>query len=123
LNFESLSVFDFELKKLSKKRKYYGNCQADVDGFFSKLKSIQDALTRHVCLLKKDDITVVKCRIPNSSNNFGKSGGYRVLYLVNPVKNHVCKLFLFAKKNTYGIGNISSEYLEYLILEYQKEFL
>jgi len=104
VNFETVTRFDKEVKKLSKK---YNLIKEDLKDFILNFDDIhQEAIT-----IKSN---LYKVRLSNSNKNKGKSAGYRVYYYVK-INETVYLLTIYDKSQIESINeNTLTQYIEEL---------
>jgi len=104
VNFETVTRFDKEVKKLSKK---YNLIKEDLKDFILNFDDIhQEAIT-----IKSN---LYKVRLSNSNKNKGKSAGYRVYYYVK-INETVYLLTIYDKSQIESINeNTLTQYMEEL---------
>lgn len=102
-----------EIKKLSKSNSY-SNIKKDICK-----QNIGDLVKKSVILYSEDNFKVFKCRISNSNNSKGKSGGYRLL--VAQINNNYILLKIYHKTGPSGQENISENDLVNLIENINQE--
>ena len=77
MNFETIHLFDKQVKKLGKK---YKNIKKDLALFMSDF----DSIDQKAILIYEN---LYKVRLLNSNKNKGKSSGYRIYYYVKHKEN------------------------------------
>lgn len=99
---------------LSAIKKVYPNVEKDlVDG--TKGVGFEEAFNKNYTLSDSGIAKVIKVRVPNSSQNKGKSAGFRVIYLISMRTNEIVFLNIFSKIGKGGKDNVpKSEIKEYL---------
>lgn len=89
--------FEKDIKRLSKKFRKIHN---DVDNIINQLEIgilLGEAVTG---LTLSNNERVYKCRIPNTSNKRGKSGGFRLIYYVITDDDEIYLLTIYSKTET-----------------------
>lgn len=101
MNFETVSKFDKEVKKLSKK---YNLIKQDLKDFVLNFDTVhQEAIT-----IKNN---LYKVRLSNSNKNKGKSAGYRVYYYLK-IDDTVYLLTIYDKSQIESINeNLLTQYI------------
>lgn len=89
------------IKKLSKK---YKSITGDIDGFIKKIRDNKSILSDRIQGIK---LPIYKTRVKNSSNNKGKSGGFRVIYHLR-VNDTLYILSIYSKSDQ---GNLDKEHI------------
>lgn len=96
MKFETVSLFDKQFKKLSKK---YNFIKDDVKDFISNFNNVhQEAIS-----IKGN---LYKIRLSNSNKNKGKSAGYRIYYYVK-INDTVYLLTIYDKSQIESINENS----------------
>jgi len=104
VNFRTVSRFDNEVKKLSKK---YNLIKEDLQNFISNFEDIH----REATSIKSN---LYKIRLSNSNKNKGKRAGYRIYYYIK-IENTVHLLTIYDKSQIEKINeNLLNEYIEEL---------
>ncbi len=100
----TLSIFRKKLKSFAKKNP---NMKKDYKYLLDTLeKNPKNGI--HICE------NVYKIRLKNSSNNKGKSSGYRVYYLYKDSNNLIILLYIYTKNE---FPNLPNDLLDKLLLE------
>lgn len=103
MNFDTVSLFDKQFKKLAKK---YRNIKEDTTSFIKQFESFhQQAIHIHSNLYK--------IRLANSDKQSGKRGGYRIYYYIK-IDEVVYLMSIYDKSQLESIN-------EDIFLEYIKE--
>ena len=102
MNFETVSKFDKEVKKLSKK---YNLIKEDLNNFILNFDNIH-----------KESITIkenlYKIRLSNSNKNKGKSAGYRIYYYLK-INDTIYLLTIYDKAQIESINeDILNQYIK-----------
>ena len=104
MNFETVSRFDKEVKKLSKK---YNLIKEDLNNFVVDFDNIHKEATS----IKKN---LYKVRLSNSNKNKGKRAGYRIYYYLK-INDTVYLLTIYDKSQIESINeNTLNQYIEEL---------
>jgi len=104
VNFETVSRFDKEVKKLSKK---YNLIKEDLNNFVVDFDNIHKEATS----IKKN---LYKVRLSNSNKNKGKRAGYRIYYYLK-INDTVYLLTIYDKSQIESINeNTLNQYIEEL---------
>lgn len=104
MNFETVSRFDKEVKKLSKK---YNLIKEDLNNFVLDFDTIHKESTS----IKNN---LYKVRLSNSNKNKGKRAGYRIYYYLK-VNDTVYLLTIYDKSQIESINeNTLNQYIEEL---------
>jgi mRNA-degrading endonuclease RelE of RelBE toxin-antitoxin system len=102
----TVDTFKKELKTLSKR---YRNIKQDYQNLLELLSSTNPKdIAIHL------GSNCYKIRIKNSDNNKGKSGGYRVIYLLIEEEIEIVLLSIYSKSD---MENISEESIDQKIIE------
>ncbi len=96
MNFETVTKFDKDVKKLSKK---YNLIKEDLKDFVLNFDDIHQEATS----IKNN---LYKVRLSNSNKNKGKSSGYRIYYYVK-INETVYLLTIYDKSQIESINEIS----------------
>lgn len=102
------------VSSLSAIKKVYPNVETDL---IESAKNItfEEAFEKNYTLSDSGIAKVIKLRISNSSQNKGKSAGFRVIYFITKRTNKIVFLNIFSKVGKGGKENVSkSEIKEYL---------
>lgn len=119
--FYSISTFRKELSALqSLKTREYSSVWDDIINEFNK-KDISEIRNTVPLILLQGNIKLIKTRIPNSFLKYGKSNGYRLLYLVRMDREEVVFLFVYPKRGKKGINNVKDTLYIKLISTYIEE--
>lgn len=122
MNFCTTTTFRKDLESLCSRPKFgYSSCKKDISSEFKRAKTFQEIWNKPTSILDKGNIRIIKSRIPNSGQNTGKSGGFRIIFLANKKTNEVCLLHIYPKTGKYGKENILDKELERLLTEYFNE--
>ncbi len=92
--------FEKELYRLSKK---YRHIKKDIKPIIDELE--QGNLSGNRLSGFGSDIYIYKVRLKNSNVKKGKSGGYRLIYLVESTKNSILLLTIYSKSEQADIIN------------------
>ncbi len=92
--------FEKELYRLSKK---YRHIKKDIKPIIDELE--QGNLSGNRLSGFGSDIYIYKVRVKNSNVKKGKSGGYRLIYLVESTKNSILLLTIYSKSEQADIIN------------------
>ncbi len=104
MNFETVSRFDKEVKKLSKK---YNLIKEDLNNFVVDFDNIHKEATS----IKNN---LYKVRLSNSNKNKGKRAGYRIYYYLK-INDTVYLLTMYDKSQIESINeNTLNQYIEEL---------
>jgi len=104
VNFETVSRFDKEVKKLSKK---YNLIKEDLNNFVVDFDTIHKEATS----IKNN---LYKVRLSNSNKNKGKRAGYRIYYYLK-INDTVYLLTIYDKSQIESINeNTLNQYIEEL---------
>ena len=104
MNFETVSRFDKEVKKLSKK---YNLIKEDLNNFVVDFDTIHKEATS----IKNN---LYKVRLSNSNKNKGKRAGYRIYYYLQ-INDTVYLLIIYDKLQIESINeNTLNQYIEEL---------
>ena len=104
MNFETVSRFDKEVKKLSKK---YNLIKEDLNNFVVDFDNIHKEATS----IKNN---LYKVRLSNSNKNKGKRAGYRIYYYLQ-INDTVYLLIIYDKLQIESINeNTLNQYIEEL---------
>ncbi|MDC0932700.1 hypothetical protein OAR97_02525 [Arcobacteraceae bacterium] len=104
MNFETVTRFDKEVKKLSKK---YNLIKEDLNNFVLDFDTIHQEATT----IKNN---LYKVRLSNSNKNKGKRAGYRIYYYLK-VNDTVYLLTIYDKSQIESINeNTLNQYIEEL---------
>lgn len=104
MNFETVSKFDKEVKKLSKK---YNLIKKDLNNFILDFETIHEK-----AISIKDNL--YKVRLSNSNKNKGKRAGYRIYYYLK-INDTVYLLTIYDKAQIESINeDILNQYIEEL---------
>ena len=104
MNFETVSRFDKEVKKLSKK---YNLIKEDLNNFVVDFDNIHKEATS----IKNN---LYKVRLSNSNKNKGKRAGYRIYYYLK-INDTVYLLTIYDKSQIESINeNTLNQYIEEL---------
>jgi len=104
VNFETVSRFDKEVKKLSKK---YNLIKEDLNNFVVDFDNIHKEATS----IKNN---LYKVRLSNSNKNKGKRAGYRIYYYLK-INDTVYLLTIYDKSQIESINeNTLNQYIEEL---------
>lgn len=99
------------------KKAEYTNCIKDLCDFFLN-KSIGDIFSQPILISPNKDFNFIKSRLPNSSLNKGKSGGYRVYYYVDIRDSIVYLIGFYPKTGKYGCVDLTSADLKACIRKF-----
>ena len=104
MNFETVTRFDKEVKKLSKK---YNLIKEDLNNFVLDFDTIHQEATT----IKNN---LYKVRLSNSNKNKGKRAGYRIYYYLK-INDTVYLLTIYDKSQIESINeNTLNQYIEEL---------
>lgn len=87
-----------DIKRLAKK---FRNINDDLDEILSQLE--KGELLGDLIKTISADEQIYKCRVPNTSDKKGKSGGFRVIYYAVTIDNEIYLLTLYSKTETETI--------------------
>ncbi|WP_345159582.1 type II toxin-antitoxin system RelE/ParE family toxin [Pontibacter saemangeumensis] len=108
-----------ELEAFCKRPKHgYSSCKQDIVNEFGGLDDINSFFNKPELITINGDTRLNKTRIANSGQNIGKSGGFRVLYIVNRATEEVTFLHIYAKKGSNGKANVTGTELKRLLKNY-----
>ena len=102
----TVSTFEIELKKLSKR---YKNIKSDYQKL---LETLSKSNPKEIAVYLGKDC--YKLRLKNSNNNKGKSSGYRVVYLHIEENLNIVLLSIYSKSD---LENITEKDIDNKILE------
>ncbi|MDR2121600.1 MAG: hypothetical protein LBP34_00605 [Flavobacteriaceae bacterium] len=95
-------------------KKVYPNVETDLVES-AKGVTFDEAFEKNYTLSDSGIAKIIKLRVPNSSQNKGKSAGFRVIYFITKRTNLVVFLNIFSKVGKGGKDNVpKSEIKEYL---------
>lgn len=107
----AISIFADSLSAI---KKVFPNVEADLIES-AKNVTFDEAFEKNYTLSDSGVAKIIKLRVPNSSQNKGKSAGFRVVYFITKRTNEVVFLTIFSKTGKGGKSNIpKSEIKEYL---------
>lgn len=105
MRYYSTSTFRKDLLGLCKKAKNgYSTIRKDICNQYSQNTTFNEAVQYGDTLTSpdEDDIKIfIKARVANSGRNIGKSGAFRVLYIVDKVKEEVHFLHVYPKTGAF----------------------
>ena len=103
------STYEQSLKNLLKKKKHYSSIAEEVDQLF-KTYSFQEIWEMNYFLRQLGDhLRLLKIRLPNKTMQKGKSGGFRLILLLDN-RNETCYcLLVYPKVGPQKKGNINDE--------------
>ena len=113
---EPFDEFEKQVKRLTKKKRFY-TLPAQVEELRDKLLRGDFDEPPIFRLEDPAPVDVYKVRLPNPDANVGKSGGYRVVYMVVTERRIVVLLCVYYKKeqedvtDTYVMGLIDGYFL------------
>lgn len=94
--------------------KAYPNVRTDLVESAKDI-TFDEAFEKNYTLSDSGIAKIIKTRVQNSSQNKGKSSGFRVIYFINKKTNEIIFLNIFSKVGKSGKENVSkSEIKEYL---------
>lgn len=94
--------------------KAYPNVRTDLVESAKDI-TFDEAFEKNYTLSDSGIAKIIKTRVLNSSQNKGKSSGFRVIYFINKKTNEIVFLNIFSKVGKGGKENVSkSEIKEYL---------
>lgn len=105
--------FEKELYRLSKK---YRHIKKDIKPIIDELE--QGNLSGNRLSGFASDIYIYKVRAKNSNVKKGKSGGYRLIYLVESEKSSILLLTIYSKSEQ---ADISNKQLKSIIQEFYED--
>jgi mRNA-degrading endonuclease RelE of RelBE toxin-antitoxin system len=109
LTYYCSSTYEQSLKNLLKKKKHYSSIAEEVDQLF-KTYSFQEIWEMNYFLRQLGDhLRLLKIRLPNKTMQKGKSGGFRLILLLDN-RNETCYcLLVYPKVGPQKKGNINDE--------------
>lgn len=131
LLYKSLQSFIETISTLEKKKKNnYFKVRIDTCNEFIDLESIEQVIQKGTIIRAvndEDQRILLKSRLPNSAMKEGKSGGFRLISIVNPSKETTTFLSVYPKKGKMEKSDLSlAEYtnlLKSFIEAYQEDNL
>lgn len=103
-----------------RKKNSYSRCCEDLCAFFEG-KDIETVARQPKLLGASGKIHFQKSRFASSNSGKGKSGGYRVYYVVDTEHKTVTVIGFFPKTGSLGIDDISNAGYKQIITEYKSE--
>ncbi|MEM1325763.1 MAG: hypothetical protein AAGI23_07415 [Bacteroidota bacterium] len=127
IQYQSISSFLEAIAALEKKKKNnYFRVRADICKEYIGVEAIDQMIQKGTTIRvvnDEDQRILIKSRVPNSAMSEGKSGGFRVISIVNRQTSTTTFLTVYPKKGKMGKSDLSlSEYTDLLkqfISEYQ----
>ncbi len=118
----STSTFRESLQELCRRVKHkYTSCPQDICAEFID-KSVEELLSTNNAILNDDGIKcTVKIRLGCESRNTGKSGGFRLIAIIDRQKQQLIMLEVYPKVGPKGKSNISKLELGVLLKTYLTE--
>ena len=131
LIYKSLQSFIKTISELEKKKKNnYFKIRIDICKGYIDLESIEQVIQKGTVIQMvndEDQRIILKSRLPNSAMKEGKSGGFRLISIVNPTTETTTFLTVYPKKGKMGKSDLSlAEYTDLLNTftnEFQEESL
>jgi hypothetical protein len=115
----ALKSFMDEIEAFCKRPKHgYSSCKQDILNEFGDLSDIDSFFDKPQLINLNGLLRINKTRLANSGQGIGKSGGFRIIYIVNKAVEEVTFLHIFAKKGSQGKDNISIKELKILMAKY-----
>lgn len=112
-----LSSFNHVFDHLTKRPKFgYASLPLDI-GAFLKDKSFEELFKTPVNLAEAPSTRIIKTRLPNSGQNIGKSGGFRLLYAAIREGEKIVLLTVYPKKGKYAMEDLPDKDVAQLVDE------
>jgi mRNA-degrading endonuclease RelE of RelBE toxin-antitoxin system len=111
MNYYKTNSFENDLTKLAKKPRNYKSLLTDLQSTI-KSKSLDEISNGNDVLIEKDKVKLVKIRIPNSTMKSGKSGGYRLIAILDYDINSITFIHVYPKQGTYYKDSVSKQELK-----------
>lgn len=119
--FTCTSEFCIELHNLIKKPKDgYTNCKKDIKKEFGNL-SFADLWLNPESVYQDSLFKMFKLRIPNSTTKVGKSGGYRLIFVIFSDNEEVSLLFIYPKSGKFNSEDVAENAYPDFLNKYLKE--
>ncbi len=100
--------FEKDIQRLSKK---FRKIDKDLDNILNQLE--MGELLGDVIERTSNDEQVYKCRVPNTSDKRGKSGGFRIIYYAVTKDNEIYLLTIYSKTEVEDIdASIIAKYIK-----------
>ncbi|MEM9686501.1 MAG: hypothetical protein AAF934_06220 [Bacteroidota bacterium] len=100
--------------------KYYECLPFEVDKFLNK-HSFNEIWAMNDLLTMIEGVRMLKIRLPNPTMNKSKSGGFRLILILDKSKQTISLLYVYPKMGKMKIENISKSYEKYLLKQYLNE--
>lgn len=97
----------------------YGTLQKEIAQFFLENNDFEKVWVQNYPLAEHANIRINKVRLENSSQNTGKSGGFRLLIICDKKDRSVGLLFVFPKTGPHGKNNIDLNFQKSLVKNYK----
>src|SRR5690606_18091163 len=112
-----LSSFNLVFDHLTKRPRFgYASLPLDIGGFL-KDKSFEVLFNTPIKYAEVLGTRIIKTRLPNSGQNIGKSGGFRLIYAAINEGEKIVLLTVYPKKGKYAMEDISDKVVEGLVEE------
>ncbi|MBI5219913.1 MAG: hypothetical protein HY958_13380 [Bacteroidia bacterium] len=119
--FSRTSEFNDALNELLKKPKHgYVNCKEDIKNAF-KDQVFQNIWQWPDVIFHQDNLKIVKLRLSNSFLKVGKSGGYRLVYVIFNDSEEICFLYIYPKSGALGADDLKDSAYPNFLKKYHKE--
>ncbi|MGB1241853.1 MAG: hypothetical protein ACPG49_04990 [Chitinophagales bacterium] len=127
ITYKAIETFLQSLEKLERKgKKNYLKIRQDISEEYSEIEDIVELLQKGIAIKFGNSLgqkTMFKTRIPNATMREGKSGGYRIISIVDKNEEELVFLEVYPKKGKFAKKDLSqSEYIA-LLKKYLEQVL
>ena len=127
MNFYISTSFRNSRSKLTRKPK--DGYESVVKDICDALKSMDDSILRDTNdrIRQEQNFRIVKLRVKNSHQNLPKNDAFRLIYWVSTKSDNLVLLFVYPKRGSLGINNLTNvefkRLLEEMLNEKEKSIL
>lgn len=121
MELKCISTFNEDIELLTGRSKHgYSSVCLDIKKHFQDL-SFESFLNNSLCIFDSEEFRIFKIRLPNSGQNIGKSGGFRLICLADKRRTIPVLLHIYPKKGKYGKDDIDDKQLLLIAETYTAE--
>ena len=117
---KSTSDFRHQLTKINKKKKQYACIETQIKSLFSN-NSFAQIVQMNYFLRDVGEFKLLKIRLPNPTMQKGRSGGYRLITLLNTQLETTTLLYIYPKVGKLKKDNITDDEEMKFLKHYFKE--
>lgn len=121
MTIKSTSSFQKDIDNLTEREKYgYSSIRLDIRKHFANI-NFESFLNNSLNLYDNPDFRLFKIRLPNSGQNIGKSGGFRLICIADKTNKIAVLLHVYPKKGKMGKEDIDDKHINLLLEDYDRQ--